>query len=199
MSEVEACEVIDWDRLPTDETYREQVMKELVEQCHYALINYCAARAGETLAEELAQQAFLIVWRKLAGFRPRPGLKKPLEAWLYAIAARECKQAWRNQARRRQIRADFSRDIRQAVHLERPVSPDYLSEFEAGEARAVELSRCLDRLAESDRLILILYYRRGLSVADIADTLGKSTKAVQKQLERARQRLRECITDDLQS
>lgn len=181
--------MIDWERLRTDNAYRDTVVEVLVTKHQYDLVEYCAKWVGTALAEDVAQEVFIVVWQKLSTFQPH----QPIEHWLYAITKKECQRVYRNTSRRRQIVADFDREIRDAAHRKDPQPPEALLEPERQLAR---LAKCLRQLRDADRLLLNLRYRRGFAVADIADTLDTSVKALEKRLERARRRLREYMGDD---
>ena len=181
--------MIDWKRLRTDGAYCNQVVTDLVTKHQYALVEYCATWLGVALAEDVTQQVFIVIWQKLPTFQPH----QPIEHWLYAIAKKECQRVYRNTSRRREIVADFDHEIREIAHRQESQPPEALMEAEQHRARLVDSLR---QLRDEDRLLLHLRYRRSLTVADIADTLGTSVKAMEKRLERARGRLREYMGDD---
>jgi RNA polymerase sigma-70 factor (ECF subfamily) len=61
------------------------------------------------------------------------------------------------------------------------------------EAQRTVLQESLAQLQDLDRMLLVLRYWKELPIADIADIMGKTESAVRKQLERARQRLRQTM------
>jgi RNA polymerase sigma-70 factor (ECF subfamily) len=65
----------------------------------------------------------------------------------------------------------------------------------ADEAQRTLLQESLAQLRDVDRMLLVLRYWKELPMADIADIMGKTESAVRKQLERAKQRLREVMQE----
>ena len=58
------------------------------------------------------------------------------------------------------------------------------------------VAEALMSLPEKLRTVVTLYYYENLSVSDIASITGKSEDSVRSSLKRARERLRELLTDD---
>jgi RNA polymerase sigma-70 factor (ECF subfamily) len=174
---------IDESRLH-EEVYRWEVVERLIQDHGAELTRYCTTWLGEGLAEEVTQDVFVTAWENLPKYQP----VAPLNTWLFGIARKKSQQAFRNRARRREIDRAFMADIRQRVHADAPVSPEHIMRSAAQSSR---LHECLTELSENYRMVLILYYWKDVSVADIADVLGKSEPAIRKLLERAKRQLRE--------
>jgi RNA polymerase sigma-70 factor (ECF subfamily) len=179
---------IDWQRLH-DDAYRWEVVEGLIRDYETAITQYCVTWLGAGLAEEVAQEVFITAWEQLPKFRPVASL----QVWVLGIARNKCKQMFRNRARRRAIDHTFLADIRRHAHAETLPTPERALEVIEQEALRTRLYESLSTLRETERIVLNLRYRQGLSVADIADVLGKSAVAVRKQLDRAKQRLREMM------
>ena len=184
--------MIDGKRLRTDDAYRHDVFVVLFDKYQSEIMEYCARRLGELLAEDVAQAVFQIVWTKLPQFEPY----RPIEHWLYAIAKKECQRTFRNVSKRWVIDFAFRREIQEAAHSVSPPAPSVRLEHETHRRR---LADGLARLRQEDRILLNMRYRRDLSMVDIAEVMGMSTKAVQKRLERARRQLREVMGGDTEA
>jgi RNA polymerase sigma-70 factor (ECF subfamily) len=151
-----------------------------------AIMQFCVARLGEGLAEEVTQEVFVTAWHMLPKYRP----EAPLRTWLFGIARHKCQQAYRNWARRRVIARTFMGEIRASAHAEGPASP---ADGDAHAALRTQLQTGLAKLRDEDRMLLSLWYWKELPVLEIADIMGKSVTAVRKRLTRAQQRLKEIM------
>jgi RNA polymerase sigma-70 factor (ECF subfamily) len=130
-------------------------------------------------AEELAQEAFVRVWRGLPGFRGQA----QFTTWLYRIACNLCL----NRLPR------LRRELLQIEPLEEVlVNPDPSpSDVYAAREMSAFLHTQLDRLPEKYRLVLTLRYLQHLSYTEIAAALEVPMGTVQTHLHRARRLLRE--------
>ena len=122
-------------------------------------------------AQDLAQEIFLRLYRKLGRFDPR----RPFEPWLWRVAANVCA----NYLDRRGPRpADLEGDDSSGGTA---APPALLEETRLGAA--------LSRLPPNYRLVLVLHYQADMPLAEIAGTLGLSEKTVKSRLYRARTQL----------
>jgi RNA polymerase sigma-70 factor (ECF subfamily) len=161
----------------------DDLFRALVQRHKQRVFRLAAAVLGpgrEAEAEDLTQEAFLLVFRKLDSFRG----DSAFSTWLLRLT--------RNLAIDRRRRAD----------LRRPhVSDDELAKLPAvgadanpEQAAAVgqqheRLLRGLERLPEPQRTVVHLYYWLGSPVAEIGALLDLKREAVKSHLHRARRRL----------
>ena len=136
-------------------------------------------------AEDLAQEVFLRVWRKLDSFR----LGEPLRPWLLRLATNVCLNA----LKKRQLpilpnRADDELGPREPVATT-PTAPEVVERRELLE----RLERAIARLPEEYRLVVTLRHVDGLAYEEVAATLGWPLGTVKVRLFRARERLREML------
>jgi RNA polymerase sigma-70 factor (ECF subfamily) len=127
--------------------------------------------------EELAQETFLMAWRKLSTYKARA----PFEHWL----TRVCLNCCYGRLRKQQIQTqplEPGKDV--AAHQQSPDS-------------ALEVERLLRPLAPQDRFILLLLDGEGWSVAEIADRLGWTAVNVKVRAHRARKKLRRLLEEEL--
>ncbi|MCG9129286.1 sigma-70 family RNA polymerase sigma factor [Candidatus Poribacteria bacterium] len=136
------------------------------------------------IAEEITQDTFLKVYQELKT------LKKPhsFASWLYVIAANKCSTWLRNKRPMPESLEDTS-----IAQLDKPTYSRYvISEKEriAVESQREAVEKLLEKLQESDRTIITLYYFGEMSSAEIGAFLGVSANTVRSRLRRAQQRLK---------
>jgi RNA polymerase sigma-70 factor, ECF subfamily len=132
--------------------------------------------------EDLLHEVFLVVSRKLAGFRGDAALT----TWLYGITLRVVGGERRKRRLRRLLFGRFGTELAD----ERPAPPT--PEESSGRARAsVVLYSLLDELGERDRAMLIAFELEGLPGRELAGALGMSEQSLWTALHRARTRLRQ--------
>ena len=135
------------------------------------------------IAEELTQDVFLKVYKRLSTLK-RPEL---FPGWLYVIATRHC-MSW---LRKKELPTK-SLNTMSTVELEEICYTQY--EADRGEAAAIEhqrefVKRLLQKLPESERTVVTLYYLAEMKSEDISKFLGVSSNTVRSRLRRARERL----------
>ena len=136
------------------------------------------------LAEEITQDAFLQAYRKLAT------LKNPSQfaGWLYVITNRLCNDWFRREKMTMQ-----SLETTSEVALEKAAYSHYISEQReesAAEHRREIVKKLLDKLPESERTVVTLYYLGEMTTEAISKFLGVSVNTIKSRLRRARQRLK---------
>lgn len=123
-----------------------------------------------SLAEDAAQEACIIVYRKIRGMRTAAAF----DAWLYRIIIRETARVRRRRGRVAEPAEDFT-------------------EFDSG--LTLDVWRALSELPDDLREVTVLFYFRDLSCDDIGAALNVSPGAVRTRLSRARERLRSLLVD----
>jgi RNA polymerase sigma-70 factor, ECF subfamily len=127
-------------------------------------------------ADDICQEIFVIIYRKLARFRG----EARLSTWIYRVATREAIRFARRRRLLRGLTELFARDSRDT-------KPADWSENEAG--RRHYLRQLLDRLSPERRLALVLYEIEGLPVNEIARISDCAENTVWTRLHRARTEL----------
>ena len=143
-----------------------------------------------TLAEDVAQDAFVAAWRDLD--RLRDGAR--VGPWVAGIARNLAASAARTRARRDQL-APGDADPDAAVDAG-AASPE--DAVRAREDREM-LARALADIPDAHRETLVLYYLEGESVADIASGLGVTEEVVKQRLSRGRRALRQSVAERVES
>lgn len=136
-------------------------------------------------AEEITQDTFLKAYENLST------LKDPNQfaGWLYVIANRLCI----NWSQRNKSPMQSLEDIPMG-QIEQSSYTHYVSEQR--EARATEerydrVKKLLEKLPESERTVLTLYYLGEMTTKEIGKFLGVSVNTITSRLQRARRRLQE--------
>jgi RNA polymerase sigma-70 factor, ECF subfamily len=145
------------------------------------------------LAEDLAQEVFLRVYR--ARKRYEPGAK--FSTWLYTIANHAAANALRGKSRRPEITLQpRDSDSMGARPLDRMLQASS-GQMPARQLDKVEMREivriALDGLSDRHRMAILLSKFEGMTYAEIAQIMELSPKAVKSLLSRARDNLREVL------
>ena len=139
------------------------------------------------IAEEITQDAFLKVYKKLSTLK-NPNL---FDGWLYVIANRLCLN-W-IQRNKPAIR-EQSIEATPIEEIEKSFYANYESEHreaETAEHQREIVKNLLEKLPESERTVMTLHYLGEMSCKAIGEFLGVSPNTVKSRLQRARNRLKE--------
>ena len=165
----------------------------LVSRYGDAVITFCYTFVhSREVAEDLAQETFLRVYRNAGRYRP---LAK-FTTWLYRIAANLS------------INEVKKRKLRRALSLDEPAGSDSdgtriaeriagdsarpLDEAELHEANAL-VEKAIERLPDDQRTTLVMVEYHNMSYREIAEVLGVTVSAIKMRVKRAREMLREML------
>jgi RNA polymerase sigma-70 factor (ECF subfamily) len=138
----------------------------------------CRMGLGAADAEDVVQEAFLVVHRRLAEFQGRADIK----TWVFKILFHLVRRQFRTQQRRPGDRAgDDPSSLQELVAEQDPASA-----LERSEAVDV-LDRLLARLDEHKREVLVLSEIEQMTLAQIAEVTGTNPNTVASRLRAARQ------------
>ncbi len=127
------------------------------------------------LADDIAQEAFLRVYRSAANYRPTAAFR----TWLYRIVVNLCLD-----------RVKAARPLALAEDPDLPAGQS-ADQILALEEQAAAVHRAIDALPERQRTALILHRFENLSHSQIAQSTGWSESAVESLLSRAYTELRQ--------
>jgi RNA polymerase sigma-70 factor, ECF subfamily len=151
---------------------------DLVRRRERALRGFLSRLTGDpTLADDLAQEAFVQAWRRLATLRS----PESFGAWLRQIAI----NVWLRHARLKRLLTD---------RLDDSNPDDYV--LPSGDTRLcqrVDLETALGRLSPHQRLCIVLAYQEGMSHAEIAQVARIPLGTVKSHITRATAKLREWL------
>ena len=160
----------DTDRQPAPE------LERLVAQYQGAVLRTCYLYlCDRSQAEDAVQETFLKVYRNLDSFRGESSEK----TWILKIAMRTCYDM---------NHSGWSR------FFNRRITPEMLPEASVPfTERDDALTLAVMRLPEKLRRVIILYYYQGLSVREIAETLGITQPSVSSRMKRGREKLKAAL------
>ena len=134
-------------------------------------------------AEEIMQDVFLLAYKRL------PKLKDPkrFSGWLYTTTNQLC-QAW---LQKNKPTLTSLEDV-PVSEIERTSYEQYISAQHEEDTHTYHqelVKRLLEKLPESERTVMTLYYLGEMTAKEIGNFLGMSVNTVTSRLQRARQRL----------
>jgi RNA polymerase sigma factor (sigma-70 family) len=143
-----------------------------------------SATGSLTQSEDLAQETFLTAWKQLAGLREPEKLRN----WLCVISRNLAYDAL-NKQRREPSHAADPLDSAHDSPAPEPMPPEQVMSREEQEI----LWRSIERIPETYREPLVLFYREHQSVEAVAQNLELSEDAVKQRLSRGRKLLQEQV------
>src|SRR5256884_7964007 len=143
-----------------------------------------SATGSLSQSEDLVQETFVTAWKQLADLRE----PEKLRSWLCRISRNLTYDALRRQGREPIHKAESLEEIQESPAPE-PLPSDYTI---TREEEAI-LWRSIERIPESYREPLVLYYREHQSVENVALALDLSEDAVKQRLSRGRRLLHEQV------
>jgi RNA polymerase sigma-70 factor (ECF subfamily) len=157
-----------------------RAFEELVEITHRRVYSLAFRLTGDrTEAEDVSQEAYLRMFRGLAGFRE----EAQFETWMHRIVT-NCAISMR---KRRGRFGDLLAEEPEDVPVPDSTAPALVERD--------SLSRALALLPEGQRIAVLLKDVYGLSCKEIGEELGVGEGAVKVRLHRARKRLRELLDE----
>lgn len=140
-------------------------------------------------AEDLAQEAFLRVYRARKGYVP----SAKFSTWLFRIAQNLASNSRRGRRRRKEVAFAGSSEVTDSRPQEALVTEKsaFLPSRQLAKRELAEVVReALEDLGERQKLAVLLHRFEGMSYADIGETMEMSPQAVKSLLSRARENLR---------
>ena len=132
-------------------------------------------RGDMALADDLAQETFILAWRNLRHFR----FEARFSTWIYRIAF----NAWQSEARKkREVLLDADDDERPALEVAAPEGVDIASRM--------DLERAMTSLSDGERAAIAACYYADLSHEEAAEMLGIPLGTVKTHILRAKAKLR---------
>ena len=136
-------------------------------------------------AEELTQDVFLQVYRKLGSLKD----PKCFAGWLYVIANRlSLNWIQRRKPTMQSLEDTPSEEIEESSYIHCLTE---VRETEAIEYRSEVVKALLEKLPESERTVVTLHYLGEMTAKEIGNFLGVSVNTIKSRLRRGRKRLQE--------
>jgi len=138
---------------------------------------------NHALAEEVAQEVMVDVWRSAARYAPRRGSAR---SWIMTIAHRRAVDRVRSE------QAATERDVR--VASAQATTPfDEVAEHVQTHLEHEQARRCLDTLTEVQREAVRLAYYDGYTYREVAELLDTPLGTIKTRLRDGLIRLRDCV------
>jgi RNA polymerase sigma factor (sigma-70 family) len=159
---------------------------ELVKR-HQSSVRACLRKltaGNHALADDLAQDTFVLAWRNVKAFRQ----EARFSTWLYRIAT----NCWLANARKRHEELLGDRDATVADDdVDELALPDGASADHApGTTMKIDLERALAQLSEGERAAIVQCYHNDLSHEEAAYVLGCPVGTVKTHVLRGKQKLK---------
>jgi RNA polymerase sigma factor (sigma-70 family) len=132
--------------------------------------------------EDLFQDTMVIAWKRLDDFDQT----RPFGPWLRGIAKKLLQAHYRKQVVLPNTEATLERIEARITQLGSRPGDTWQEKLDV-------LSGCLQKLPEGYHTVVVWRYLKGLAIKQLAESLGLSTAAVKKRLQRARAWVLECM------
>ena len=171
-----------------------EILIQRFEQPVYNLVCRLVDDQGD--AADVAQEVFLKVFRKVAGFRSESSLK----TWIYRIAVNEARnqRRWFNRHRGKEIGLESDSDAQGPQDwLSDPGRSPYQTAVDQETHALIESA--LQKVSSNYRAALVLREVEGLSYEEISEVLEVSLGTVKSRILRGRESLRKHLVDRLRT
>jgi RNA polymerase sigma-70 factor (ECF subfamily) len=149
------------------------------------LRGYLAGRVGESAADDLVAETFLVALRRRHSYDPD---RAPVKGWLYGIATNLVREHVRRETR------GYRAGLR-AVGRPEPDHGAFVADRVDAERASKAVAAALNDLRDEDRDALLLTSWAGLTPAEVAAALGEPASTVRSRLHRTRARLQALLTE----
>lgn len=128
------------------------------------------------MIEDLMQEILISAWQNLASFRGNAGLRP----WIFGIARHKVEDHYRKRIREAELAEEDPTTVE-------PAQPAQILEKLETAANEERVEKTLAGIPEAYAVALIWRYREGKSLRDMAEATGKTEKAMERLLARARE------------
>lgn len=156
---------------------KKEWFKKVFNENYEYILNYLFYLSGDSkLSEDLVQDVFLQLWEKRDNIR-----NETVRPFLFTLA----RNAFLKSIRRVKYDLQFKSGWFETVENE---SPEFIAEMKEFDER---LQKAIASLPEKCRTIYLMSRMDGMTYSEIAENLGVSVKAVEKQISKALSMFRE--------
>ena len=160
-----------------------QAFEELYQLYHRRVYNLCLRMTNNTAeAEDLTQEIFIHVYRKIGSFRGESAMM----TWLHRVTVNNVLMHFRKKARRLELMTQDGESPEPAVENHTPLRQTPVLD-------RLALDRAIAQLPPGYRATFILHDIEGYEHAEIARICGCSTGTSKSQLHKARKKLYELL------
>ena len=161
---------------------------ELVKR-HQSCVRTCLRKltvGNHALADDLAQDTFVLAWRNLKSFRQ----EARFSTWLYRIAT----NCWLAHLRKRREEPLGDRDAELVDDADDAPGEDARDADHAqGTTMKIDLERAMARLSEAERAAIVQCYHNDLSHEEAAYVLGCPVGTIKTHILRGKQKLKAAL------
>ncbi len=150
----------------------------------YALI--LRSVGNPNVADDLSQEVFIKIFKKISSFN----WHSSLSTWIYTITVNTVRDYFRRQKTYRKFLSSWLKKSK-VVETQTPEKSMFKNYTEN------MLNQAIQKLPDSLKEIVLLYYVTNLSIKEIAKVLGMKDSTVKSRLKTARQKLFEMLKDKL--
>ncbi len=147
--------------------------------CVYSYVRRRVMPQAETV-EDLVQEVFLAAWNSLKSFRGEASLRH----WLVGIARHKIEDYYRKRLREPEVPDEIDEELPEQVFI-----PKYEDQLDRA-ANLEKTHRVLAKLPDNYGLVLLWRYMEQRSAREMAQLTGRTEKAIERLLARARDRFR---------
>ena len=145
----------------------EAALTQLYEENFDKIYRYIVLKTGDrTEAEDMTQQVFLKAFKSISGYRSKGS---PFSSWLFRIAHNQMVDYWRKKSKRTTV------PLEESLVGSSNSNPSSETEQKMDIENLVAATKQLTSL---QRDVVSLRFAGGLSLAEVAKTLGKSEGAI---------------------
>lgn len=169
----------------------ENAFGQLVTKYQNRLIGIFTNMFGDSaLAEDLAQEVFLRIYRARQGYEPTA----KFSTWVFQIASNLASNSRRTKGRKKEVQFNPGTSGSQPVHMGEALVADKSAlmptrQLDAEELREHILS-AMETLNERQRMAVLLHKFEGMSYIEIGNIMDMTPQAIKSMLSRARENLR---------
>ncbi len=163
---------------------------ELVKR-HQSSVRACLRKltaGNHALADDLAQETFILAWRNLASFRQ----EARFSTWLYRIAT-NCWLA-HNRKRREELLGDRVDTLADGDDTTMPHLDDMQSDHARGTTLKVDLERAMAALSKAERAAIVQCYHNDLTHEEAAYVLDCPVGTVKTHVLRGKLKLKAALS-----
>ncbi|QDT66861.1 sigma-70 family RNA polymerase sigma factor [Calycomorphotria hydatis] len=160
-----------------------QEFLKLLQQSYHSIYGCILTVAPDrTDADDIMQEVLVTLWEKFADYDPDRAFTLWANGFAYNIA-----RSYLRKERRRRGNTPLDENVLSQLHRVRKGATELL------EIRRERLERCLQKLPEADRNMLLRCHLGDQSIMEIAEESGLSRDTLYQRLSRLRKKLFDCI------
>ncbi len=160
----------------------EQSFEKIVKNYQDRVYSISLTLTGDRLeAEELAQRAFIKLWRKIGKFK----FRSKFSTWLYRVVHNIFYDYVRSEKKKKNIEVPLEK-----IHSLTDKEPNMYSKLEKEELKEI-IHGTINKIPKKLRMVVIYYDIEGMSYKEISGIIRKPMGTVKSRLNRGRSILRE--------